>query len=95
MINFRLKYHFIFFLVKLISYPLYLYTLIPLNPAFCIFPQEKYEYTKETDTLVLQKLEQWQDLKFGLLMHWGPYSQWGVMESWTICSEDWIKRKSD
>jgi alpha-L-fucosidase len=60
-----------------------------------IFPQEKYEYTEETDSLVLQKIDHWQDLKFGLMMHWGPYSQWGVTESWTICSEDWIHRRND
>jgi len=49
----------------------------------------------ESDPLVLRKLEQWQDLKFGLLMHWGPYSQWGIVESWSICSEDepWCRRK--
>lgn len=43
---------------------------------------------------MLEKLEQWQDLKFGLLMHWGTYSQWGIVESWSICSEDepWCKR---
>jgi len=54
-------------------------------------------YVPETDPLVLQKLEQWQDLKFGLLMHWGPYSQWGVVESWSICSEDvpWCRRSMD
>ncbi|RPI65934.1 MAG: alpha-L-fucosidase, partial [Ignavibacteriales bacterium] len=62
---------------------------------FNLTAQEKYEYTPETDTLVLQKLEQWQNYKLGLMMHWGPYSQWGVTESWTICSEDWIRRKSD
>jgi len=28
-------------------------------------------YVPETDPLVLEKLEKWQDLKFGLLMHWG------------------------
>ncbi len=28
-------------------------------------------------------------------MHWGPYSQWGVVESWSICSEDWITRNMD
>ena len=52
-------------------------------------------YTPETDPLVLRKLDQWQDLKFGLLMHWGPYSQWGIVESWSICSEDeaWCRRK--
>lgn len=51
-------------------------------------------YIPETDPLVLEKLEQWQDLKFGLLMHWGPYSQWGIVESWSICPEDygWCER---
>src|SRR5215470_17621547 len=51
-------------------------------------------YIPETDPLVIKKLDHWQDLKFGLLMHWGPYSQWGVVESWSICSEDvpWCKR---
>src|SRR5665647_42415 len=62
-----------------------------------LFAQESDErYVPETDTLVLEKLEQWQDLKFGLLMHWGPYSQWGIVESWSICAEDedWCRRKN-
>ncbi|MCB0730159.1 MAG: alpha-L-fucosidase [Ignavibacteriae bacterium] len=52
-------------------------------------------YVPETDPLVIEKLEQWQDLKFGLLMHWGTYSQWGIVESWSICPEDygWCERK--
>ena len=55
------------------------------------------QYVADPDPLVLAKLEAWQDLKFGLLMHWGPYSQWGVVESWSICAEDegWCVRKSD
>jgi alpha-L-fucosidase len=53
-----------------------------------IYSQEDERYVPETDPLVLQKLEQWQDLKFGLLMHWGTYSQWGIVESWSICAED-------
>lgn len=54
------------------------------------------KYYPETDPLVLEKLEQWQDMKFGLLMHWGAYSQWGIVESWSICAEDegWCRRKS-
>ncbi|WP_044117743.1 alpha-L-fucosidase [Alkaliflexus imshenetskii] len=61
------------------------------------FSQAIYEderYVPETDPLVLEKLEQWQDLKFGLLMHWGHYSQWGIVESWSICAEDedWCRR---
>jgi len=52
---------------------------------------------KESDPLVLKKLEWFQDIKFGLMMHWGPYSQWGVVESWSICSEDepWCRRSSN
>jgi len=51
----------------------------------------------ETDPAVLKKLEWFQDLKFGLMMHWGPYSQWGIVESWSICSEDepWCQRTMD
>jgi alpha-L-fucosidase len=49
---------------------------------------------QETDPAVLKKLEWFSDVKFGLMMHWGPYSQWGVVESWTLCSEDepWCRR---
>jgi alpha-L-fucosidase len=49
----------------------------------------------ETDPVILNKLEQWKNLKFGLLMHWGSYSQWGIVESWSLCSEDedWCRRK--
>jgi alpha-L-fucosidase len=56
---------------------------------------ELSKYVPETDSLVLEKLEEWKDLKFGLLMHWGAYSQWGIVESWSICPEDygWCKRK--
>lgn len=51
-----------------------------------------YQYPAEPE--VLQKVKEWQDLKFGLFMHWGSYSQWGVVESWTLCPEDrdWIIR---
>ena len=68
--------------------------------AGCLIPvsaqEEEGRYVPETDTLVLRKLEEWQDLKFGLLMHWGPYSQWGVVESWSICAEDepWCRRSN-
>ncbi len=57
------------------------------------FSQHKYE--APTDPLVLEKLEQWQDLKFGLFMHWGTYSQWGIVESWSLCPEDegWTQRR--
>ncbi|MGD8781228.1 MAG: alpha-L-fucosidase [Ignavibacteria bacterium] len=55
------------------------------------------KYFPETDPHVLKKLYEWQNLKFGLLMHWAPSSQWGVVESWSLCSEDeeWCKRNID
>ncbi|PKP03828.1 MAG: alpha-L-fucosidase [Bacteroidetes bacterium HGW-Bacteroidetes-6] len=45
-------------------------------------------YIPPADPLAQQKLEQWRDLKFGIIMHWGLYSQLGVVESWGLCSED-------
>ncbi|QTE24547.1 alpha-L-fucosidase [Polaribacter cellanae] len=61
--------------------------------AQAIYEDERY--VPETDPLVLEKLDQWQDKKFGLLMHWGTYSQWGIVESWSLCPEDygWCERK--
>jgi alpha-L-fucosidase len=55
---------------------------------------QSYE-DKEIDPLVLKKLEWFQDQKFGLLMHWGTYSQWGIVESWSLCNEDegWCERR--
>ena len=49
-------------------------------------------YEWPSDTLVLRHLRQWQDLKFGVLIHWGLYAQAGIVESWSIASEDWISR---
>ena len=53
-----------------------------------------YIYPEEKE--VLEKLDQWRDLKFGVLFHWGLYSIPGIVESWSICSEDveWISRDS-
>ena len=61
-------------------------------------PQEtRSPYVEDPDPLVRQKIDEWQDLKLGLLMHWGTYSQWGIVESWSLCSEDepWCRRSMD
>jgi len=52
------------------------------------------KYTLPADKLVQAKLSQWGKIKFGLLMHWGTYSQWGIVESWSLCPEDegWTQR---
>lgn len=74
-------------------------TVFIIAILFSIMANAQYEhettpYVWPTDEKVLQKLEEWQDLKFGLLMHWGAYSQWGIVESWSICPEDypWCRR---
>lgn len=56
-------------------------------------PPELYQWP--ADPLVRKNLTEWQDLKFGLLMHWGTYSQWGIVESWSLCPEDegWCERR--
>ena len=74
----------------------YVVLFIAVLFSIYVYPQhEEGKYVPETDSLVLEKLEQWQDMKFGLLMHWGAYSQWGIVESWSICPEDygWCERK--
>ncbi len=55
------------------------------------------DYVRPTDPLVLRNIDEWRDLKFGLFMHWGPYSQWGVVESWSLCPEDqsWTQRSGE
>lgn len=52
-------------------------------------------YIPLADPEVMEKLNQWQDWKFGVIIHWGPYSQWGVVESWSLCPEDepWCIRR--
>lgn len=56
---------------------------------------EQQTYVPDPAPGISERLEEWQDLKFGLLMHWGAYSQWGIVESWSICPEDygWCERK--
>lgn len=74
---------------------------IILQLAFSSFAQNlgihpvSNEYQKPTDPLVLQKLEKWQDQKFGIIIHWGLYAVPGIIESWSICSEDWISRDTN
>lgn len=69
--------------------------IILLEICLVSVSQEEYEkYIPESNPLVLKKIEQWQSLKFGLLMHWGSYSQWGIVESWSLCPEEysWCER---
>ncbi|MBR3572061.1 MAG: alpha-L-fucosidase [Bacteroidales bacterium] len=71
----------------------FLMLLIMFN-AFAQDYASYYVAPKEPD--VKAKLEQWKDLKFGMIIHWGLYAVPGIVESWSICSEDedWIPRDS-
>ena len=67
-----------------------------LTSSFAFAQGDVYERSKSyewpTDPQVVNNLRHWQDLKFGVLMHWGLYAVPGIVESWSICDEDWITR---
>ncbi len=73
---------------------LYFYFFLTVFPATETFAQP-FSYKVPEDIQVQQKLTEWGKLKFGLMITWGTYSQWGVVESWSLCPEDegWCQRK--
>ncbi len=54
-------------------------------------------YVTPSDPRVLKKLEWFKDQKLGLMMHWGPYSQLGIVESWALSDgdADWSRHEID
>ena len=52
------------------------------------------EWTPPKDPAVLKRLQEWQNQKLGLLITWGTYSQWGIVESWSLVTTryPWNKR---
>ncbi|NDV58679.1 alpha-L-fucosidase [Bacteroides sp. 519] len=71
--------------------------LLPLTGIAQTFTHGRSSsYTWPKDELIVKKLDKWQDLKFGMLIHYGLYSELGIVESWSICAEeaDWIPRDS-
>ncbi len=71
--------------------------LVALFPALAQQHSEQNHenYIAPKEEAVKQKLAAWQTIKFGLLMHWGTYSERGIVESWSLCPEDegWCERK--
>ncbi|GLX67065.1 alpha-L-fucosidase [Paenibacillus glycanilyticus] len=45
-------------------------------------------WVQPEDPILLERLEWFKDQKLGLMMHWGPYSQLGLVESWALSDED-------
>ena len=68
-----------------------IYFLLLLG-AFCTTSFAQSDQLPETNPVITNRISQWQDLKFGFMMHWGMYAQWEVVESWSICNEPWINR---
>jgi len=73
---------------------LFVLTLVILFVGYKILFNPEMKYHPVRDPEVAKSLSEWSNRKFGLFMHWGPYSQWGVVESWSICAEDepWCRR---
>lgn len=60
-------------------------------PAFNKLHNHSYtemRYVKPKEPQVLESLKQFQDNKFGIMFHWGLYSQWGIIESWALPDAD-------
>lgn len=70
--------------------------LVPgFSQEFGNIHEQSSEYEWPKDPAVLAKLDKWQDLKFGMIIHWGLYAVPGVVESWELTSESWINRKDN
>lgn len=70
--------------VRLLSFLVIVLIFIASINASC----QELPYVWPQDEAALKKLHTWQDWKFGMIIHWGPYSEWGVVESWSLCPED-------
>lgn len=83
--------------LKLLIASLFAFPVCLSAAAQDVFTHDRSEsYIWPKDEKVMEKLDQWQDLKFGMIIHYGLYSELGVVESWPLCSEleDWIPRDS-
>ena len=54
-----------------------------------------HDYVPPSDPAVAAKVRAWQDLKFGIIVHFGLYSEVGCVESWGMCPEPWVKVPGD
>ncbi len=60
------------------------------------YSAERY-YIRPRQKEVQKSLERFQDAKFGIMFHWGLYSQWGIIESWALpdADRDWAWSEID
>jgi alpha-L-fucosidase len=69
-----------------------IYTIYAMLLTLCI---NVYAYIYPTEQQVLETLDDWQDRKFGLFIHWGIYTELDCVESWYLCNEPWVERPYD
>ena len=55
------------------------------------------KWIEPKEKILLEQLEWFKDQKLGLMMHWGPYSQLGLVESWALSDDDaeWSREDID
>lgn len=53
------------------------------------------ELTADKPAWLKERLEWFQDQKFGLILHWGPYSHWDCCESWPLSPGDYWARNDN
>lgn len=58
-------------------------------------PGEQEDQRLGDGSSLRERLEWFQDLKFGLFVHFGIYSQWGCIESWPLVEADQWARPDD
>lgn len=51
-------------------------------------------YIPAAEEEVRANVAEWQDYKFGMFIHWGAYSQLGIIESWSLVPDDisWMQK---
>jgi alpha-L-fucosidase len=78
---------------KLVFVFLFLIISCSRSVAETLADNDVYQFPE--DSLVREKLDRWSDWKFGIIIHWGPYSEWGIVESWSLCPENepWCERR--
>ena len=58
-----------------------------IEEAKTVVEDSSLEVFPETEMLK-ERLEWFQDMKLGVIMHWGLYSEAGIVESWQLSEED-------
>ena len=54
-------------------------TLLSLLLLCAFSAQAQRDREPENDPAILRRIDEWKDLKFGFMVHWGMYAQWGVV----------------